>query len=116
VEAANLLQLITSLLNLGVLGVAFYLFVGGRLHSSGELERMEQERDRTLRRVEQERDRAIADRRSAEAQRDVAMKIAQEQLMPLLSNFITTTSVLTPLLQELVRFREYPNRPESRER
>jgi hypothetical protein len=35
--AAEILQFITSGLNFGVLGLVFYLFVGGKLHSDDEL-------------------------------------------------------------------------------
>jgi len=54
--------------------------------------------------AENERLRAALTR--AEEQRDEALKIAQTQLVPLLSQFTATSSGLIPLLQELVRSRE----------
>jgi hypothetical protein len=39
-------------------------------------------------------------------QRDAAMKMATEQLVPLLTSFVATSQSLIPLLQELVRNRE----------
>jgi hypothetical protein len=92
VGEAEALQIITSALNFGVLGIVFYLFVGSRLHSSGEMER----------------ERARADK--AEEQRDAAMELAQKELMPLLASFTAATSSLLPILQDLVRTRDEEHR------
>jgi hypothetical protein len=53
--------------------------------------------------VREERDRAIAEKLRAEEQRDAAISIAQEQIVPLLTTFVLTTQTLIPLLQEIVR-------------
>lgn len=50
--------------------------------------------------------RLIEEKHEAEQQRDAALKIAQEQVVPLLTSFVGTTSALLPLLQELVAMRE----------
>jgi hypothetical protein len=91
----DLLQVITSAANLGLLAVAFWLFVGGRLHSSAEIERLEKETARV-----------VAEKEKAEAQRDAAMEIAQRELLPLLASFTAATNSLLPVLQDLVRMRE----------
>ena len=46
------------------------------------------------------------EKRKAEEQRDAALKVAQEHLVPLLTSFVATSQSLLPLLQELVRNRE----------
>jgi uncharacterized membrane protein len=50
-----------------------------------------------------ERDRLIEEKMRAEAQRDAAIAIAQDQIVPLLTTFVATTHTLIPLLQEIVR-------------
>lgn len=42
----------------------------------------------------------------AEEQRDEALRIARDQVVPLLISFNSTTGSLLPLLQEIVRYRE----------
>lgn len=41
----EILQLITSGVNLGVLGIVFWLFVGGKLHSDAEYQRCREDLD-----------------------------------------------------------------------
>ena len=50
-----------------------------------------------------ERDRLILEKQKAEDQRDAALSIAQDQLVPLLTTFVSTTETLIPLLQAIVR-------------
>jgi hypothetical protein len=50
--------------------------------------------------------RLIAENTRLIAERDAALKIAQEQVVPLLTSFVGTTSALLPLLQDLVSMRE----------
>lgn len=95
----DLLQVITSACNLGLLAVAFWLFVGGRLHSSAEIERLEKEMARV-----------VAEKEKADLQRDAAMEIAQREIVPLLASFTATTSALLPVLQDLVRARDEEHR------
>lgn len=47
-----------------------------------------------------------ADLLKTQEQRDTAMKMATDQLVPLLTSFVATSQSLIPLLQELVRNRE----------
>jgi hypothetical protein len=54
-SSSGLLQLITSCLNLGVLGLVFWLFVGGKLHASSEMEQATGERDQWHKAFEDER-------------------------------------------------------------
>lgn len=55
-----------------------------------------------------ERDRVIAEKQQAEDQRDEALTVARDQVAPMLSSFIATTSALIPILQEIIR--EQPRR------
>lgn len=50
--------------------------------------------------------RLIAEKKQAEDQRDEALKLATDQLVPMLVSFTAATQSLLPLLQELVRDRE----------
>ena len=87
-SSGEILQTILSAVNLGVLGIVFWLFVRGQLHSSEE---MDHEREARLK---------------AEEQRDDALKVAREQLVPALVAFNATMAALVPLLQEMVRGQE----------
>ncbi len=49
-----------------------------------------------------ERDRVIAEKHEAERERDEALRIATQQLMPLLGQFTAATQSLLPVLQSLV--------------
>lgn len=53
-----------------------------------------------------ELDSVRADLLKTQEQRDAAMKMATDQLVPLLTSFVATSQSLIPLLQELVRNRE----------
>jgi hypothetical protein len=53
-----------------------------------------------------ELERVIGEKNHAEEQRDAAMKVAQDQLLPLLLNFTAATESLLPLLRELISHRE----------
>jgi len=50
-----------------------------------------------------ERDRILTEKQAVEDQRDDALTIARDQIAPLLSQFVGTTSALVPLLQEIIR-------------
>jgi hypothetical protein len=91
-NGTELLSLITAGLNLGVLGIVFWLFVGGHLHS-----------DREVGRQDDELNRVLEDKRRAEEQRDEALRITHDEVVPILKSFVDTTTALIPLLQELVR-------------
>lgn len=102
---AEALQVVTSALNFGVLGIVFWLFVGGKLHSSAEIERLEDEKARI-----------VAEKAKSDEQRDAAMEIANREIVPLLSSFTAATSSLLPVLQDLVRARDEGRRYRDSER
>ena len=56
--------------------------------------------------LEKELARTLAEKQHAEDQREEALKVAREQVAPLLIQFNGTVTALLPLLQELVRRRE----------
>ena len=53
--STDIVQLVTSALNLGVLAVVFWLFVGGKLHASSEMEQATADRDQWRKAFEDER-------------------------------------------------------------
>ena len=53
-----------------------------------------------------ENERLIKEKAHAEEQRDDALRVANDQVVPLLISFNATVSALLPLLQELVSHRE----------
>jgi hypothetical protein len=59
--------------------------------------------------LEKELARTIARAEHAEDQRDEALRVARDQMVPLLSSFTSTTGALIPLLQEVVRAQEGRN-------
>jgi hypothetical protein len=63
-----------------------------------------------------ENQRLIAENARLISERDAALKIAQEQVVPLLTSFVGTTSALLPLLQDLVAMREVLGRDSRRGR
>jgi hypothetical protein len=54
-SSTDLVQLVTAALNLGVLGVVFWLFVGGKLHASSEVQQITADRDQWRKAFEDER-------------------------------------------------------------
>ncbi len=125
VGSADLLQLITSALNLGLAGVVFWLFVGGKLHASSEMDRVTADRDRLANEKAEAVADAVASARAdllkelqrvlaekAETERELAgsRRFATDQLIPLLGNFTAATGSLLPVLQELIHDRERHDR------
>ena len=53
--STDIVQFVTSALNLGVLAVVFWLFVGGKLHASSELDRVSADKDQWQKAYEEER-------------------------------------------------------------
>ncbi len=100
-------SIVSYVLGYGVLGVVALAFAFGWLKSGRT-----SERDRATARAEARADleaelaRTIARAERAEEQRDEALRMAQTQLVPLLSSFTSTTGALIPLLQEVVRAQE----------
>lgn len=85
-------EAIAPYMNYGVLGLVFVAILCGWIWSKPAVDRLLAERDRL-----------ILEKQRAEEQRDAALSIAQEQIVPLLTTFVTTTQTLIPLLQEIVR-------------
>jgi hypothetical protein len=92
-----------GLLGILTLAVCFLWYRGWRLVPPGfettvrDAARMDARADLIA-----ERDRAIAEKHTAEQQRDEAMTVASSQLVPLLLSFTSATQALLPLLQALV--------------
>lgn len=94
---------IAPYLNYGVLGLVVLGLIFGWLWAKPAVERLLAERDQQIERLAAERDRLIAEKSKAEEQRDVAIAIAQDKLVPLLVEFTSVMQTLIPLLQRIVR-------------
>jgi hypothetical protein len=83
-----------------VVVLAYLLFRGYRLVSPG-FEASIRDAARADARADliAERDRIITEKQSAEDQRDEALQVARDQLLPLLVNFTAATQALLPILQ-----------------
>lgn len=90
---------------LGIIAVAiaYLLFRGYRLVPPG-FEATTRDAARADARADliAERDRVLTALHAAEEQRDDAMAVARDQLLPLLLNFTATTQALLPILQGMV--------------
>ena len=67
---------------------------------------VDEAKEQARRDLVEENKRLIAEKAHAEESRDDALRIAQEQVVPLLVTFNATVAALLPLLQELVSRRE----------
>lgn len=86
------------------LALAWLIFKGWRLISpAGEAQIRDAARNESRADLLAERDRILTEKQQAEDQRDEALMIARDQLMPLLVQFTATTSALLPILQEIIR-------------
>lgn len=96
---------------IGLAVFAWLLFRGYRLMSPKAQSAMRDEaradvlgeRDRVAADKQAQLDRVIAEKQATERQRDEALQIGREQVVPLLSQFVGTMTALIPLLQEIVR-------------
>lgn len=94
-----------------LLALAWLMFKGWRLVPPGHEAKARDEARKDARAdLLAERDRLIREKDRAEEERDEALRIARDQMVPLLSSFVATTSTLVPLLQEIVLAREPPSR------
>jgi asparagine synthetase A len=93
--SSDLLQLITSALNLGVLGVVFWLFVGGKLHASSELDRVTADKDEWRKAYEEERSGHRATRE--------ALVIANERAEAAVESARVTNKLLEAVQQQQLR-------------
>lgn len=92
-------DIVSYILGYGVLGVVVLAFAFRYIVPKGALDAARAD-------LIGELERLRAEKAHIEEQRDEALKVAQTQLVPLLTSFTATSSALLPLLQELVRFRE----------
>jgi len=60
--------------------------------------------------IKRQRDAAEQRAKAAEEQRDEALKLATDKMVPLLANFVSVTTVLIPLLQQVVASQEHSER------
>jgi hypothetical protein len=88
-------DLVSYILGYGVLGVVAVAFAFRYIVPRGAVEAARADLIDELERVRSEKVHA-------EEQRDEALRIAREQVVPLLVSFNATTSALLPLLQEMV--------------
>lgn len=87
-------------LGVSLVALGWLMYRGWRLVSpSRETTIRESARADLLTQIE----RLITEKRQAEEQRDKYLQITQEQIAPLLSSFVSTTSALVPILQEIIR-------------
>lgn len=96
-----------GLVGIVLVALAWLMFKGWRLVSPAFEARIRAEARADL---EAERNRLLAEKVKAEEERDEALRVARDQMVPLLSSFVTTTGTLVPLLQEIVLSREPPPR------
>lgn len=94
-------DLVTYILGYGVLGVAAIAFAFRLIVPAKAI-------DDARRDLERENARLIEQNLQLARERDAAVKIAQDQLVPLLVSFTAATQSLLPLLQELVIVRGEP--------
>lgn len=92
--ASDIIQFGISAVNLGVLGIVFWLFIKGHLHNDSEVERLREEIARIG------ADKAKVEDQLAEERRLV------RDLVPILATFNTTTATLLPILQAVVQREE----------
>jgi hypothetical protein len=96
-------SIVDYILNYGVLGVAVVLFV---LRIVVPRSAVDDAKAQARSDLLDENHRLIDEKRRAEEQRDEALRVARDQMVPLLSQFTAATGSLMPILQELVRDRE----------
>lgn len=96
-------QEVAPYLNYGVLGLLVLAIFFGWVWARPSVEKVLAEKDASIDRLVAERDRLLTEKGRAEEQRDAAIAIAQDRIVPLLTTFVSTTQTLIPLLQEIVR-------------
>ena len=113
-SGTDLTQEITPFLNYGVLGLLVLAIFFGWVWPRPSVDRVVEEKEASIVRLAAERDRLIEERARAEQQRDAALAIAQDKIVPLLTSFVSTSQTLIPLLQEIVREGSSDDRPRRR--
>ena len=97
-------SLISSILTSAGAGTALIvvLVLSGLLRTRHEIEAL----TRAAADAAAQRDREAAEKREAETQRDDALRIARDQIVPMMSSFNATVSALLPVLQALISQQE----------
>jgi hypothetical protein len=90
-------------LNYGTLGLLVLAIFFGWVWAKPSVDRVLSTKDEAIARLVAERDRLITEKLRAEEQRDAALGIAQDRIVPLLTTFVSTTQTLIPLLQQIIR-------------
>lgn len=96
-------DLVAYVLNYGILGILVLAFTFKLIAPYWVLKAAREEGRADL--IEENK-RLIAEKEKAEAQRDDALKVAQDQLVPMLISFNATVGALLPLLQQVVARQE----------
>lgn len=91
------------LLNYGVLAIVVIGIAFGFVVPKPSVDKQVVDASAAVQAAQDERDRALADKVKAEAQRDEAMQIAQEKIVPLLTTFVATVQTLLPILQSMAQ-------------
>lgn len=96
-----------GVVGIGLLVLAWLYYRGWRLISPArEADMRKAVREEGRADLLKELERVIAEKRDSDERASSASRFMIDQLVPMLTNFTSTTSALVPLLQELVRYRE----------
>ena len=95
--------IIAQILGYGVVGCVALAFAFGWIKPASSIREV---REQARADLKTELDRTIAEKQRAEEQRDEALRVARDQIVPILTSFTASAGSLIPLLQELVARRE----------
>jgi hypothetical protein len=90
------------------------LYLLGLARTRFEMDGVIKTKDAQIADLKAQLERVIAEKDGIAEQRDEAVQLAQEKLVPMLGSFTATTTSLIPLLQDLLRGREARARDRSR--
>lgn len=96
-------DVVTYILGFGPIGIIAIAFATGWLVPKGAVKEAREQARADLR---AELDRTIAEKKTAEEQRDEALKVTRDSLIPALIQFTSATQNLLPLLQALISQRQ----------
>jgi hypothetical protein len=100
-------DVVTYILGFGPLGIGVVLYTLGIIVPGKAADKAAAAARETARAdLVRENERLLEEKHRIEEERNAALNVAQEQLVPLLTSFVATSQSLIPLLQELVRRRE----------
>lgn len=89
-DPGSTLSDVTTWVNFGVLGLVVLSLLTGWLWAKPSVDKLQAEKDR-----------AVKDRERADAQRDAMATVLQDKLLPVISEFVSTTRAIMPVLQQL---------------